>query len=199
VFSRGENGRLQTVCEALQFFLNFTGRWDERLSLAHDAEKRALAAGDVENAGWRAFQAGWIYYLRQQSAEVLSCADRAESHWREAKAGDSERATALQLRGIGYELAKDHAAAIVAYRQALELNRSLGRETEDFANSLSSLADAERASGDLAAAERDYREALLIARAVDSAEGVAIVTTNLAELALDRKDWPARKSSPARR
>src|SRR5262249_21034409 len=40
------------------------------------------------------------------------------------------------------------------------------------------------------AAERDYREALRIARAVGYAEGVATYTGNLADLALDGKDWP---------
>ena len=33
VFLAGENARLQTVCDALAHFLNFTGRWDEWISL----------------------------------------------------------------------------------------------------------------------------------------------------------------------
>lgn len=55
---------------------------------------------------------------------------------------------------------------------------------------LSDLADAESNSGDFAGAERDYREALRVARAVGYAEGVALITGSLAALALDRKDWP---------
>src|SRR5215213_9135414 len=37
-FLAGRNNRLQTVCAALQDFLNFSGRWDERLALSRDAE-----------------------------------------------------------------------------------------------------------------------------------------------------------------
>ena len=39
-------------------FLEFHGRWDEWLSLNQQAEAKAVAAGDHDNAGWRAYQAG---------------------------------------------------------------------------------------------------------------------------------------------
>ena len=60
LFLAGPNLRLQTVCNALFQFLNFTGRWDEWLSLEQQAEAKAVAAGDHHNAGWRAYQAGWF-------------------------------------------------------------------------------------------------------------------------------------------
>ena len=88
----------------------------------------------------------------------------------------------------------DYPAAIAAYRESLELHRSLSAESEDVAIALNDLADAEQLSGDLAAAERDYREALRVARAVGYAEGVANFTGNLAALALDRKDWPGAEA-----
>jgi hypothetical protein len=66
----------------------------------------------------------------------------------------------------------------------------LSAESEDVAIGLNDLAVVEQFSGDLAAAERDYREALRIARAVGAASGMATYTGNLAELALHRKDWP---------
>jgi hypothetical protein len=59
---------------------------------------------------------------------------------------------------------------------------------------LNALADVERLSGDLAAAEGHYREALRVARAVGYDEGVVIYTGNLADLALDREDWPAAET-----
>jgi hypothetical protein len=37
-FIAGPNDRLQTVCNALQRFLDFTGRSDEWLALSRDAE-----------------------------------------------------------------------------------------------------------------------------------------------------------------
>jgi len=51
LFVDSENARLQTVCGALRQFLNFTGRWDEWLSLSEQAEAKAVAAGDHYNAG----------------------------------------------------------------------------------------------------------------------------------------------------
>ena len=80
----GDNNRLQTVCDQLTFFLNFTGRWDEWLWLSEQAEARALAADDKENAGWQAYRAGYAYYLRNQPAEVLACATRAAEHWQDS-------------------------------------------------------------------------------------------------------------------
>ncbi len=190
LFLAGPNDRLQTVCSVLTFFLEFTGRWDEWLSLEQQAEAKAEAVGDYDNAGWRAQRVGWVHYLREQADEVLTCAERSEAYWQKAKAGVRERATAIRLRGIGHQLKKDYPVAISAYRDALGLFRSLSAESVDVATALNALACAEANSGDFAAAERDYREALRVACTVGYAEGVTLSTGNLATLALDRKDWP---------
>jgi len=124
-FLAGRNDRLQTVCAALRFFFEFTGRWDEWLSLEQQAEAKAVAAGDHDKAGWRAFQSGWVPYLRKQADAVLACADRATAHWQTAQAGARERANAIRLRGIGHRLKVHYPAAIAAYREALDLYRSL--------------------------------------------------------------------------
>jgi tetratricopeptide (TPR) repeat protein len=183
------NAKFKTVCTALRDFLDFTGRWDEWLALSRDAEAKAVAAEDFWNAGWRAYDVGWVYFLRGQSAEVLVCADRAEAHWCEAQAGTPRRAPAIRLRGIGHRLAGDYPAAIAAYREAVELLRTLSPESKDVAIGLNSVAGVEQLSGDLDAAERDYREALRIAQAVNYSEGIAYMTANLAGLALTREDW----------
>ena len=80
----------------------------------------------------------------------------------------------------------DYPAAIAAYRESVELLRTLSAESEDVAIALNDLANAEKDSDDLAAAERDYREALRVARASGYSEGVAFITGNLARLALSR-------------
>jgi tetratricopeptide (TPR) repeat protein len=194
LFLAGDNARLQTVCVALQNFLNFQGRWDEWLALCEKAEARAVAVDDHNNAGWRAHQAGCIHYLRRQADAVLTCADHAAAHWDQVKTGARERATAIRLRGLGHRLKAEYPAAITADREALDLHRSLAAESEDVGMGLNTLANAERDSGDLAAAEGHYREALRVALAVRDAEGVAIYTGNLAGLALARKDWLAAES-----
>ena len=194
LFLAGDNARLQTICSALQNFLNFQGRWDERLALCEKAEARAVAATDYDNAGWRAYNAGMIHFVRRQADAVLTCADRAAVHWAHTKAGVRERATAIRLRGIGHQLKKDYPAAITAYRESLELHRSLAAESMDVAIGTSDLADAESDSGEIPDAEEHYREALHVAHAVGHDEGVAVYTGNLAGLALVRKNWPTAET-----
>ena len=94
----------------------------------------------------------------------------------------------------GIHTKKNYPAAIAAYRKSLKLQRSLFTESENVAIVLNNLASAEKDSGNLAAAERIYREALRIARAVGYTEGVAAYMGNLAALALDRKDWPGAET-----
>lgn len=200
-FIAGPNDRLQTVCVGLQYFLNLTGRWDERLALSRDAEVKAAEGKDFLNAGWRAYDVGWVHWLRGQSAETLDCINRADTYWREAPIGTREQAAVLSMRGDAHQLAKNYPAAIAAYREALEILFTLSRESEDVAICLTALAEAEVHSGDFDAAERDFREALRIANAVDYGEGIAMLTGNLAALALDCEDWPgaevhARKALP---
>jgi tetratricopeptide (TPR) repeat protein len=193
-FLAGPNDQLQIVCDALINFLNFTGRWDEWLALSRDAKDKAVASRDFFYAGWRAYHAGRVHYLRGQSPEVLTYADRAEAHWREAHVGARERAAAISLRGDGHQFAGNYTAAIAAYREAVELSRTLRPTSEDVAINLNNLAEAERLSGELDDAERDYREALRIAQGTTYREGVVFITVNLALVALDRGDWPSAEA-----
>lgn len=192
VFLDGENQRLQTVCDALTHFLDFQGRWDEWLALTEKAEVRAVDADCHIDAGWRAYQAGYIHFLRNQADAVLFFAGRATAHW--AKADARERATAIRLGGFGHELKGEYSAAIAAYEEALHLYRNLAAESVDVVTSLSDLADTVQLTGDYATAETRYCEALQMARAISYAEGVAVCTGNLAAVALNRKNWPGAET-----
>ncbi len=187
LFLQGENRRLQDVCDALNNFLNFSGRWDERLALSQQAEEKAVAAKDLNSAGWRAYHTGYVYYLRGQAGEVLTCAASATVHWQDE--GGREKAFAIQLRGLGHWMENNSPAAIEAYQESLKIRRALSPESEDVAIGLNDLAGVERLSKDYNAAERNYREALRIAKKVNYREGVAYMTGNLAVLALNRKRW----------
>jgi dolichol-phosphate mannosyltransferase len=191
-FMQGDNGRLQFVCGRLENFLSFSGRWEERLNLNLKAEERAAAKKDLYNAGWRAVGAGYVHQRRGDAAEVLKCAARAEGYWQ--KAGAREKAAALYLRGMGHHLEKNYPAAITSYKEMLTLDKKRKAESADVAADYNSLAEAERFSGDYASAERDYAEALRIAKKVKDQEGIAIYTYNMAELALDRQDWSRAES-----
>ncbi len=189
LFLSGPNDRLQTVCHALDTFLDSTGRWDERLSFCQQAETKAVAANDYAEAGWRAYEAGTGYDRREQAGEVLACAYRAAAHWQKAKASTRLCAIAIQMYGDGHCLNADYENAITAYREALQLHRSLSAESEDVTIALSALADAEMFSEDIVAAERDYREALRVARVRNFRKGVAAYTCKLAGVAVKRQDW----------
>lgn len=182
----GDNDRLQSMCNELIQFFNFTGRWDECLWLFEQAEKYSFAAGNKGRAGWRAYEAGRIYHLRNQPTEVLACAERATEHWKDST--QRNKAWAIQLRGLGYHLNEDYSAAITAYREVVEIFRSISAKSDDVSIALNSLASAEHANKDYAAAERDCREALRIAKKTNYQEGVAYMTGNLAALALDRAE-----------
>jgi tetratricopeptide (TPR) repeat protein len=188
----GDNYRLQMVCDQLLYFLNFTGRWGDRIWLFEQAETCALAADDKENAGMRAYNAGFTYFLRNQSAQVLTCAARAAEHWQNGI--PRNKGIAIRLRGLGHQLEKDYPAAITAYRESLEILRAISPESDDVAIAIESLAEAEHANEDYSAAERDYREAIRIAKKIKDDEGTADYTGNLAELALDREQWAEAES-----
>lgn len=187
---QADNKRLQAVCDALDRFLDFSGRWDEWLALSRQAEDRALAAGDYYHAGCRAYWLGWVHCLRGQATEVLACAEHCAAHWQQApQAGAREKAAAIRLRGLGHQLEENYPAALAAYREALTLYRTIDPESVDVAIVLNSLAEVERAQGDYPTAERHYREALRIAEKTGYREGIATYTVNLADLALVRKNW----------
>src|SRR5205085_9868819 len=132
-------------------FLDFTGRWDEWLSLIEQAEAKAIEAGDQETAGWRARDAAWIHDLRKDATGVLRWADRAEAHWKTANAGARERAIAIEIHGRGLLLGGDFTGAITAYRDALDLYRSVSTEADYVATCMISLANAEAALRDFPA------------------------------------------------
>jgi len=189
VVLQGDNARLQQVSSALVDFLDFSGRWDESLLLSRQAEEKALSLSDFYNAGWRALQAGWVCYTREQAAETLVWAAHCEEHWQKAGGGARVRAAAIRLRGEGNQLKGDFPAATAAFQESLALYRTLAPESADIVFNLNSLASVEQLLGDYTAAERYCREAQRIARKIDHKEGDAICTGNLAQLALDCLDW----------
>ena len=97
------------------------------------------------------------------------------------------------MRG-SHELKKNYPELMEMFQEALTLRRAIAPESGLVASALNSLAAVENLQGDTAAAERDFREALRIAKKINHREGVAIYTGNLAELMLDRKDWPGAET-----
>ncbi len=194
LYSAGDNTRLQQVCNALEFYSEFSGRWDDWLALCKIAEKRALDSGDLSNAARRAHNAGWIYYLRQQAGEVTDSAGREAKYRAATQAGPSERASAIRLRGLGHRLNRDFPTAIADFEEALVLYRSVMPVSKDVAIVQNYVGEAKRLLKDYAGAEADYILSLELAAAAGFAEGVACYTGDLAELAINREDWPEAES-----
>jgi tetratricopeptide (TPR) repeat protein len=185
----GPNDQLQLLCRALQVFLDFSGRWDEKLALSADAEGKAVAADDRSSAGWRAIDGGWIYYLRKQRQQLVDCADRAEAHWSEVPMDGEQQADVIRLRGVAHELDRNLPAAADAYRTAATLWRTLNAEHKDLPAVLNDLAGVEMDLKDYEGAARDYREGLRMAQARNAVEDIACITGNMAGLALALENW----------
>jgi len=186
----GENGRLQRLCEALGTFLQYAGRWEERIALSTGAEARAVTSGDLPMAGQRAFDEGWTHYLLGRSGPVLACAQRAEEHWGSAGPSAPEQALLMQLRALGHSRAGDHEAALLTQREALRLTRTFSTNGDAVVTILNSIANELSDLRRLDEAESHYLEALAIAQSIASEEGIAYINGNLADLALLRQAWP---------
>lgn len=186
---RGENSTLQLICSSLNTFMDFCGRWDEHFWLHEQAEARAIASGDLDSAGQRAYATGYTRILRRQAAEVFACADRAAKHWLNIEMGSQRSSAVLTLRGHGYHLNGDYHKSIKSFSQALALLRALNPTSSNVASCLNNLSATERAMGNFAESERHQTEALQISRQINHQDGIATCTGNLAEIALDREDW----------
>ena len=194
LFLAGPNLRLQTVCTALFNFLEFTGRWDECLFLSQQAETKAVASRQSPPRRLVGLSRRLVSLSAPAGGRGAGVCRPGDSALGDRE-GRRPRARLFHtLAWPGHQLNSDYPAAIAAYRNSLELNRSVSAESFDVAIDLCNLAIAERLSGDFAATERDLREALRIAHAVGDAEAVASYTGHLADLALDCEDWPAAET-----
>ena len=120
---------------------------------------------------------------------MFACAERAKDHWGKTRERPRERAFGIRLKGLGELLSKNHRVAIESLQEALRLFLTLQRNHRDVLWTLNDLAFAESQSGDLDSAERDYCEALRIAREIENPDGTAVAMTNLASLRCKRADW----------
>ncbi|MDL2354439.1 MAG: metallophosphoesterase [Pseudomonadota bacterium] len=89
----GGNARLQQLCKELYPFLDFSRRWHRLLSLSQAAERKALSAGDLDSAGWRAYDAGRVHALQGDGDAAQACHARCLAHW--GAATNARQAAAL--------------------------------------------------------------------------------------------------------
>jgi tetratricopeptide (TPR) repeat protein len=173
--------------DLLHQFLNFSGRWDEEILLNQMVEQNAIKENDNHGAGLSAFYIGYIHFVRKQADEVLSCALRAETYWKEAH--PREKATAMRLLGLGYQLKGEHSKSIELFKESLATYQSIDPEMQEVIVLLNDLAVIHREIGNHGLAEKYYQDALIIAKKNNDTEQIAGLTGNLAHLYIDDKKW----------
>jgi tetratricopeptide (TPR) repeat protein len=187
-----KNNQLQSLCESLVTFLEFSGKWDESLELTQQAEQKALSVKDYEHAGWRAYDTSWIYYLRGQSTQVLDCANRIEKYWKNS--GANQRATVYRLRGLSYELEKNYKTAKNAYLQAIKIWKSKPSYRADLGTAYVDLGFIETAMGNNSAAIEHLTSALEIGQKNRDDDLIASAQSMLATVAERQKKWKKAQS-----
>ena len=186
-----ENNQLQSICESIATFLDYSGRWDILIELTQQAEQKALDIKDKNNAGWRAYDLGWIYYLRGQSSDVLACANRAEKYWKNS--GPNQKATAFRLRGLSYELEKNYSAAKNLYLQAIKTWKSKSSTRVEISMTYIDLGYIEEITGNYKAAMDNFNIALQLARKNKDDDLIASSLGSLASLAGKKNEWKKAK------
>lgn len=189
LFLEGDNDRLQDVCELLTKFLNFSGRWDDWINLSVSAGNKAATVKDFLNAGWRAYYAGFGHLLYGHWSDALEWMEQATEYWQNAGAGPFEYAHVARVRGHAYNSEGEHTVAETYFAESLQLSREAENGNQILAIRLNDWAELKRVTGEYEVAKQHYDEALQIASTLEDIPVIAIITGNLAELALDQGLW----------
>ncbi len=189
LFANGPNKRLQAMCEELGAFLNFYGKWDERLSLSQAAETRALKAKDFKNAFWVTYEIGYIHFLRNQMDDVFAYAIKVNKLLAKAQLGKRAEGYATRLYGLALKLKEDYIEAIDSFDDSIVLWQSIKEVSSDIIVGLTDKGDVEKDRKNYSKAENYYREGIDMAKDVIYPEGVAYITARLAGLAFEKEEW----------
>ncbi len=163
IFVQGDNARLQKVCDGLDRFLDFSGRWDKWLDLSvragrggygHRQIPRRWLEGLLGRLGTLSTWAGRPGVVRRRVAPL--------DQWRQGSAGAREPGYSYSVAWTrDISLKQDYSAASIAYQQALDLLWSLDPTSAGRYYKHSTLwAVLNKLLGITRAAERDYRVAL---------------------------------------
>lgn len=185
----GDSGRLMTMCSALNLFLHTSGRWDENLLLNAAGESRAVQEKDFGNAIQRTHVLAFCYYLRDQTEEILACAKRADRYFKGQRLDDSIQSYVLRIHGLANLSAGRTSDALLVFRKALKLERTISSISNDVVTALSDVALALAAADELDEADIFLQQGLEMAKTLNNWEAVCALTSSLAGTALDRNSW----------
>jgi tetratricopeptide (TPR) repeat protein len=183
--------QLNRLADALNYYLSFQGRWDERIQLNQRAYQIMLALENWSDAGWQAYRIAWLHVNRAATDQAARWMQRCNAAWERMGSKDLQ-AAGTRLRGLVARQQGDYAAAKKHYQEALTAYHDLGYD-DWISILLNDLGDLMQEQENYSAAEDYYRQALELAQITDDKEGEAIYSGDLGELALDRGDWPAAR------
>ncbi|MEP7199442.1 MAG: tetratricopeptide repeat protein, partial [Chloroflexota bacterium] len=178
---------LLDLAATLRYFLWSSGRWDESLELSARTYDVACALKAWDHAGWRAFEAAWIYYNRAQTDRAAEWSDKCAAAWQK-QPSEYERATAIKLRGLIAQQRGQFEQAKQSLEESLAIYRQLQRDA-DVSIGLAALGDLVVEQRDFDAAETYYREAMNLDRAHNDEQHILAVLGRLANIALERGEW----------
>jgi tetratricopeptide (TPR) repeat protein len=175
---------LVTLDRALNVFLRYRGYWDERVRLGELAYDAAKALQDWPNAGWSAYETGWIYYLRGEVERAQSWFNRMLRviELSEVQGGQT---VAPYLRGLSAYHAGKSAEAERLWTEALKLSRESAQTEEEMIvlHDLGNVAWRLKKDGQ---AEDYYHQSLAIAEQIDDKEHQAVCFGSLGKIATKR-------------
>jgi len=187
-----DNERLQNMCFAINTFLEFSGRWDEKLKLNLYAENIAVKFSDFHNAGFRAYNLGVIYNNREQNDDVLECITRCTLYWEKSSAAGLHEKTLIKwLQGLTYLSEEKNKEAIEVFTEIKKIFESGDPENIDLSSAINNIGRAELALKDYDSAERSFRLALGQAEKLKDQPAIATFICNLAFVESTRKNLPA--------
>jgi tetratricopeptide (TPR) repeat protein len=175
--------RLTGLERALHQFLHFHGYWAECLQLANWRYAATRARGAWQDAGWGAYHAAWIHYLRRETAAAQRWSP-AMSALMERGGYKTDQAEATRLQGLLARQAKEWTTAEQHYQTALTAYREIN-DKDSEAIVLNDLGDLAQARQNYPEAEAYYRQALALAKELNRKEQEAYITGNLGQLMLD--------------
>jgi peroxiredoxin Q/BCP len=146
------------------------GFWDESLSLCKHAQDLAVRHGDLKEAGWRAYQAGYIYFLREQQPELDACVENASRFWGRPDTMQREKNALIRLSGLSHWLRRDHDAAINDFQTALSQDRALNLVSRDVEKDLRDLSGVYRDLGETVMAKLFADKAYHVTAALGESE-----------------------------
>ena len=193
LFFDGEDELLQRVCAALSRYLSSRGRWDEWLSLCKQAEQHAVTANNFKEAGWRTYQAGYVYFQRQQEKELQACVERVFKYWGPPDTQPREEAAAIRLRGLLHRLKMDYSEAISDFTRALEMDRIVNPESRDVAKDLFNLAEVCDIK-DGVKADQYRKEFYRVTSAANEVHGAIMEAGDQALVARQKLDWASAEN-----